>query len=268
MNIENVNMLRSKCQKLNSQQQWECIKRVRTLESRIGKKDIYPYINYDWDYTAYIDNNYNSDVTGATPEGSFKALFKNPIAMGKIVKGFLIDENPGGKSRSGVDDMLDCDTEACNVLREIRMAYKSQVPPKNTDFFKKKLDGEYSSSFYFKIGTCKDKKNSTESDCVKNGGEWHTNQCYQPRYAFVKNKATMGNIPSVMADLANFTPENILNIIDQKDTDDFVVEPCDEHFSGGGGGTNIGLFILSIFSYFAIFVLVLFVIVAVMSSAN
>jgi hypothetical protein len=259
MNTQNVNNLFTKCKNLDSQLQWECIKNVKTLESRIGKNDIYPYLNYDWNYTTFIDNNYNSDITGATPDGNFTALFKNPIAMGKLMKGYLLDNNPNSKSKSGVDDSLNCTTEDCKVMNEIRDAYKTQTPPKKNSFFSKKLDGENSSSFYFKIGTCK--KDLDQKSCEKKGAKWLSNQCYEDRYAYVNNKPLAGNIPSILNDLRSFSPDNLLKIFNGNGNDYFQLEPCDtEHFTN----KYVNLFILNSLVFIMIVYLILLLIIRIL----
>lgn len=261
MSEAELNRLINKCRSAGGETMWECIKRAKEKVARSEpntKDSIYPWINYDWDYTTFIDNNYSSDKTGATPSGNWDAMFKNPMAMFKLGKGFIIDPNPAGNSQAGSDDQLDCNAvpemnrASCQVIRDIRQSYRSQPKPKNTPFFNKPTGGKASSSFYYQSGYCESKKNTNEIMCNANGGKWYTDKCYKPRYAYIKNEPGMdftklgdnsllklantmggylqGNIPSAMGDVLSFSPNNLIDIIDQKDTKDFMLEPCTENF--------------------------------------
>lgn len=63
---------------------------------------VYPWNNFDWDYTSYIDKNYNADITGASAEPTMKGLYNNMGALAKIGSGYLFDPNPGvGRKPNG-----------------------------------------------------------------------------------------------------------------------------------------------------------------------
>ena len=198
-----------KCKKMGGQYGSDCAQQVilKYLRKSPGLKDqVYPWINYDWSYDVFIDNNYNHNKTGATPKGDFKALFKNPAALFKLTKGFTLDPNPNNKSKPGKSDLVNCDgNKGCETLNDIKRSYLSQKPPYPDKFFNKKLDGEYSSSYFMKTGTCL--RNLDKKMCLQKGYNWVPNplyemtpaflrpdtfkpgSCYQNKYGFLKNKS-------------------------------------------------------------------------------
>ena len=263
MSNTDLNTLINKCKSAGGETMYECIKKATEYHTRMNsdsKNKVYPWINHDWDYTTFIDNNYNSDVTGATPNGSWGNLFANPKAMYKLSKGFIVDPNPSKNSNSGDQDQLDCNAVSsnnragCNALKEIRHLYRSQPKPKNTPFFNKKLDGKESSSFYYQVGHCTSEKIKNEKDCINSEGKWVSDKCYKPRYALIKNEPGIdftklgdnvlmklanffsgsleGNAVSVVGDIMSFTPNNLVDIVNLKNTKDFILEPCVEFMTG------------------------------------
>ena len=263
MSNNDLNTLIKKCKKAGGESMYECIKKANEYHERMNsdtKNKVYPWINYDWDYTTFIDNKYNSDETGTTPKGTWSGLFKNPKAMVKLAKGFIIDPNPSPKSKSGDQDQLDCNAvpknnrAGCNALKEIRHMYRNQAKPKNTPFFNDKLDGKKSSSYYYQIGTCTSEKIKNEKDCLNARGKWFSNICYKPRYALIKNEPGIdfkklgdnaltkianffggkleGNAISVVGDVLSFSPNNLIDIVNLKNTRDFILEPCIEYMTG------------------------------------
>lgn len=263
MSNNQLNQLISKCKNAGGESMWECVRKATEYDQRMNtdsKKKVYPWINYDWDYTTYIDNNYNSEKTGATPKGSWGALFQNPKAMFKIVKGFIVDPNPSKNSRAGEQDQMDCNAvdshnrASCNVIKEIRHMYRNQPKPKNTPFFKNNLNGKQSSSYYYHVGFCTSEKIKNENDCKKVDGKWFSDKCYKPRYALVKNEPGIdfkklgdnsltklanffsgsleGNAVSAVGDILSFAPNNLIDIINLKNTRDFILEPCIEYMTG------------------------------------
>ena len=62
----------------------DCIKLVDLKYTRkfpVLKDLVYPWVNYDWDYTTFVDNNYNKGKTGATDSPSLGGLFDDMDAM-------------------------------------------------------------------------------------------------------------------------------------------------------------------------------------------
>jgi hypothetical protein len=188
----------------------ECAERttLQYLRQVPGMKDrVYPWLNYDWEYDIYTDNQYNKNKTGATSAGTFSALFKNPIAFKKLINGFLFDANPNKKSKAGVSDIPKCyGDKGCQMLNQIRKTYTNQSIPYPDPFFEKKLDGEMSSSYYIQTGTCP-RLTLNKNECLNKGYQWKENplykmtpsflrppsfldgSCYQPRYSYIKNQS-------------------------------------------------------------------------------
>ena len=91
-------------------------------------------------------------------------------------------------------------------------------------------------------------------DCVKNDGNWYSDKCYKPRYAFIKNEPGIdftklgdnsltkiankfggsleGNATSIIGDILSFSPNNLMDIVNLKNTKDFILEPCIEYMTG------------------------------------
>jgi hypothetical protein len=180
-----------KCKKEGGQLASDCVEKtsLKYLREVPGMKDmVYPWINYDWSYDTYIDNNYNKKKTGATDAGTFKALFKNPIAMEKILSGFTISSNPNNKSKAGQSDIPNCNgNKGCQLLNSIRKSYLDQKQPYKDPFFNKKLDGEMSSSYFIKTGTCPI-SNLSKQQCIDKGYDWVSNPLYDNTPSFLRPK--------------------------------------------------------------------------------
>lgn len=222
----NVDMARCK---QAGEKEYQCTKDVGEKYSRQlpGMKDtVYPWSNYDWDYSTYIDNNYNAHETGATEAGTFGALFDNPIALMKLGGGFVYDPNPGSGSTAGYSDSTECDPneadyQGCQILNEIKQSQMVQDAPFPDPFFDKyPLDGKNSSSYYVQVGICP-KTDMTEEQCKEHGWQWVGNDlfgktlpsiipkdfipgmCFKPRYGFVKNQPGFKIDLSVLKTLNN-----------------------------------------------------------------
>lgn len=212
-------------------------------------KDIYPWKNYDWSYGNYVSNNYSVENTGATTDGSLQSLRKNANAFSKLVDGFITDPIPNEKSKPASDDinsdypyLKECrNNPMCRTTQKVRRMLDQEKPNKDK-FFDKKLDGEYSSSFYFKVGSCPRDDITTEKDCKEKGYIWTpidktkgTGSCSMDRYAFVDNSPkaffngsnTKGLVTTMANDLAIMSPDKIFaSLMGQSISDSYVIQPC------------------------------------------
>jgi len=215
------------------------------------RDSVYPWKNYDWDYGNFIDNNYSAKATGSSDEGS--KYINNLFIFFKLGSAYLFDPNPGNDSVPGNTDaasdypIYGCegnDEKLCKAYTKVRNN-KPQNKPYNDDFFDRKLDGVVSSSYYIKVGTCKQPDYSTEKECTKNDFVWSGDACYSPRYAFINNtpglkmaipgdtnynnSVTIGKglIPSLANDALALTPDKVFNAMVGNNVPGYLeVQPC------------------------------------------
>lgn len=180
----------------------------------IIKDSVYPWKNYDWDYSNFVDNNYSAQATGSSSQGD-KYIDNIKIGL-KLLAGFIKDPNPNNNSVAGgygkdsdytmysckpFDIMCNQAVLSTNIVRNMH----PQKPPGNDPFFKKnRLDGENASSYYVRVGSCKRPDVKTKKACEEAGYDWYENAvdkvfdnltgsktegvCYSPRYGFLENK--------------------------------------------------------------------------------
>lgn len=200
----------------------KCIEVVNTKYLRKlpqMKNMVYPWNNYDWGYDTYVDKTYNKNKTGATPDGTFAGLFKNPMAMMEIMKGFTLDANPNSGSKAGITDRPDCGSNKnCQVIEKIKK--NKQEVPYPDPFFEKSLDGKSASSYFIQTGVCRKPKMS-KKQCLDKKYNWVENPlfsktpaylrppnfvegtCFKPRYGYLNNKSGFNiKLPKSDNDLA------------------------------------------------------------------
>lgn len=144
----------------------------------IISKSIYPWKNYDWNYSNHIDNNYHPDYTGANREGSIAALYQNTNALVKLVNGLISDSIPNKYSKASVPSwdsdypsVKACTSPGCKTAQSIKMDFK-QKKPYNHTFLNNNLDGINSSSYYYQFGTCPRYDIKTMKACEDRGFTW------------------------------------------------------------------------------------------------
>ena len=148
-------------------------------------KNIYPWRNYDWDYTNFIEKNYYTDSTNATrdPATSASVLKRNIKAINKLLDGYLTDPIPNKDSKAGGGQNKNSDDKDCSeggarhrclTRNEMTNLTPNEIPSTD-DFFKKKLDGIYSSSYYVKTGSCPRPDVPTKTECNNKKYSWTPN---------------------------------------------------------------------------------------------
>lgn len=250
-----------------------CMEQARlNLQRRIPifSDNIYPWKNFDWNYANHVANNYDPKYTGATIKGSIKSMHQNAKAFIKLINGLVSDPIPNKKSKAGIKSkhsdyppFSECDFR-CKAAQKVKKQFKQKVPLKD-NFLKKKLDGENSSSYFFKVGTCPRSDITNKKKCEKMGYTWTPNildkvlkkisktpastlesgVCNQPRYAYLNNtpktftngSKAKGLVPSIANDIMALTPDKILAVATGSSfSDSFVMQQC----PGNEGFVNYG----------------------------
>jgi hypothetical protein len=238
-------------------------------------KNIYPWKNYDWDYSNYIANNYSVEATGAKVGNRISHLYRNLNALSKVIGGLIDDPIPNKKSvaarysrNSDYPKFSECGTK-CHGTEKVDNALGRQLyrPPTTDSFLRKKLHGKYSSSYFVKIGSCPRRDIVTMRECQRKGYTWSPNiadrimkkmqknknvvrnesgSCSQPRYLFIDNSAKpfingsnmQGMIPSIANDILSLSPDKLVNAAMGKSmTGNFEIQQCPT--SGIEGFKNI-----------------------------
>jgi len=179
------------------------------------RDSIYPWKNYDWSYSNFVNNNYSAKATGSSKRGSkignnidiffnlFDAYFKSPNPSNSSVAGV--------KSKTSDYPVYGCngDRAICSNRHKIKYGQKQTMPYDN-DFFKKNLlSGEYSSSYFQKVGFCDRPDIKNRYKCDKNKFVWindpadegqiPTGNCYQPKYVYIDNTPGLSTQPTLDA---------------------------------------------------------------------
>ncbi len=244
------------------------------------KNLIYPWRNFDWDYTEFVKKNYNIKKLGASGEGTVTAIIHDVDAILKIIEGLLFDANPADASSasnpgSSKNDLVDCLNQAggvsCSILNAARESGLAQEKPYDSSFFDKRLDGQHSSSYFAQIGMCPSKI-TDKNQCESKGFTWIPNplyelpemlrgpdttpgSCYKGRYAYLNNKPgyTIGQIddmngliPSLINDMVEISPDKLMSAAMGQGVDGLDIQKCDEAFTNQNMTTPISLQLLII----------------------
>jgi hypothetical protein len=246
---------------------YKCMLAAKTNLSRripmLGNS-IYPWKNFDWNYGNHVSNNYAPKYTGAKVKPTIKQAYKNAIAFTKIVDGLIADPIPNSKSKAGERNrasdyppMVSCDKDyKCTTTQNVKRGYRQKRPTKDS-FLNNKVDGEYSSSYYFKVGTCPRHDIKKRKVCEKKGYTWvpnifdkivkslkskkgndgqsNTGSCHQPRYAFIDNSPKAffngsnlkGFIPAIASDLMALAPDKLIgSLLGASVANSYTIQPC------------------------------------------
>jgi hypothetical protein len=228
------------------------------------RNSVYPWVNYDWDYGNYIDNNYSSAATGSSTRG--RDFMNNLGIFVKLMGAYITNPNPGknsvagGKSKNDDYAYYGCQgnsRDGCLATNKVKTRDRQQ-PPYSDPFFNRKLDGKTASSYYIKVGSCKRPDIAKEDQCSSRGFQWTGGSCYSDRYAFINNTPGLtmyspelgygkfklppkgitlgeGYLPSLVNDVLSLSPDKILYAMNGKDAPGYMeVQKCPvEKFYGG-----------------------------------
>ena len=99
------------------------------------RDSVYPWVNYDWDYSNFIDNNYSAKATGSSPDGN--NYLKNALIFIKIIEAYISSANPNTGSNSGGTNsnsdypIYGCEgnkRKGCNAAHSVKVRNKQNIP--------------------------------------------------------------------------------------------------------------------------------------------
>ena len=105
------------------------------------RDSIYPWKNYDWSYTNYVNNNYSAKATGSRG-GKGSNMKKNINIFWKLFDAYFKDPNPGSDSEAGKQNsssdypIYGCngDIKVCRRRYNVKYGVKQEIPNKSTFF--------------------------------------------------------------------------------------------------------------------------------------
>jgi len=220
------------------------------------RNSVYPWRNYDWNYSNFVDNNFSAKATGSSNSGS--AYMKNLKIFFKIFKAYIFSANPnkysvaGGTNKHSDYPIYGClgnKKKYCDVRHKIKSSDRPGKPY-NDRFFNRNINGEYSSSYFVRVGSCQRPDITDRNECARMKFDWINSPtdsaissitggvpdgiCSQPRYAFINNQPGLeiktpsihvgswetpnikfgklkGYIPSVANDFLSLTPDKLFS---------------------------------------------------------
>jgi len=216
----------------------------RNLPFNMG--NIYPWSNYDWDYASSVSNKFSTDALPKSNPSSFNGLYQNGMNVVNSLRGFIDIPNPSNNaSINNYDNESDypiykCKNDVACITTERIKRNINQKKPTNDLFMDKKIDGEYSSSYYYKIGSCPRPDINNMTDCENKGYKWTPNSidnggsCNQPRYAFIDNSPkpffngsnSTGFIPAIGNDIDEIMPDKLFNSLLGQSTSGLQIQEC------------------------------------------
>lgn len=234
------------------------LNKLKLVKDEKYNKDIYPLNNYNFDFKDYINNKYSPFALGITNEPTMKGLYKGVNQLNKYVDVMIKNPLPNKYDRAGYTDINNSHSKILNKL--INYKNKNDKLPYKTfkiDYPEKiyPTKGEYSTSYFIKIGTCPTSINNRQQ-CIKKGYKWISNpkkltniqkyfskigpqkifainqpdnECIKPQYMYINNRPQgkeKGIVPSIAEDIMNITPEKLSAILNGHNTLSGGVIPC------------------------------------------
>jgi hypothetical protein len=150
---------------------------IKLMNDRINNKDhknIYPLINYDFNYNTAFKKELNPYKLGITNQPTFTNYINGTFALKNYLDYMVQKPFPNDNTIAGITDtvienknkkaIIDRKKEEDNKLpyKSFRKDYPECLYP---------TTGKYSSSYFIKIGTCPTKI-INKDDCINRGYEW------------------------------------------------------------------------------------------------
>lgn len=241
---------------------------LKTRQETQEWKNIYPIVNHDFNYDQYTKSIYNPFSLGITNDTETDSMFDGGTRLLNYVGAIVNNPMPMNGTIAGLSDIDPEDTQLRDIknqYKQMPLPYPSFL--KDYPESKFQTTGISASSYFLKVDdTCPSKINS-EEDCIKKGFKWvktppsmtpeisgfyqsaktttppksivqeekSEGTCWKPRFLYLDNSAKgigimRGLIPSIINDVTQLAPENIMSVLAGYTGSQGGILPCPEGF--------------------------------------
>jgi hypothetical protein len=170
---------------------------LATRQKNEENKNIYPLVNYDFDYKTAIKKEYNPFKLGITNNPSFSSFIDGTAKLSKYAKGLITDEFPNNKTVAGVTDTVTENKNRKYIVDATRlMDNKLPYPSFRKDYPEctYPTTGRHSSSYFVNVGKCPTR--ITDKDiCINKGYSWiPEKESPEAMKGYVKENDTRGTV--------------------------------------------------------------------------
>jgi hypothetical protein len=159
------------------QEQQSIPNEIKLMRERIKNNDhtnIYPLINYDFDYTTAIKKELNPYKLGITNEPTFGNLVDGTAKLKNYLDYIITDPFPNNNTVAGITDTV-LENKDKKTIIDLKNLEDSKLPyPRFRKDYPECLyptKGAYASSYFIREGNCPTKITDKEK-CIRSGYEW------------------------------------------------------------------------------------------------
>jgi hypothetical protein len=231
-------------------------------------KNIYPIVNHDFNYDQYAKSIYNPFSLGITNDTETDSMFDGGTRLLNYVGAIVNNPMPMDGTIAGISDIDPEDTQLRQIKNQYKQM-PLPYPSFRKDYPESKFQttGIGSSSYFLKVDDTCPSKITSEEDCIKQGFKWiktppsmtpdisgfyqptkttippksnvveekSEGTCWKPRFLYLDNSAKgigimRGLIPSIMNDVSQLAPENIMSVLAGYTGSQGGILPCPEGF--------------------------------------
>lgn len=176
--ISYMNDLKDFVKKATDEAQKSVANKQSLLDDRIKNKEyrnVYPLLNYDFDYKEAMKKTLNPYQLDITNEPSFGKFMDSTIRLKEYGNALLLNKFPNQNTIAGVTDTV-TENKDIKKITDITRAEDEKLPyPSFRKDYPECLyptTGEAASSYFINVGTCPTRITDKET-CLKKGYQWN-----------------------------------------------------------------------------------------------
>ena len=235
-----------------------------------GGDMVYPWNNYDFDYSGLVANKYNPKKMGFSNKPLIGTTVKDITTLPEYPKILVTQPIPNNSVIAGKSDVDPNNDDLLEIKQKYNDEFKPPYPSFKNDYKKYlPLTGENSSSYFLKVGTCPIKGIKSKKECIKKGYNWVSNAveppedakgffpqngnvntstdseddntpgaCFKPRFMFIDNRpkgvsGLKGMVTNLANDISELNPMGLVEILmtGKSSNKNLMPIPCEEGFT-------------------------------------